>query len=74
MKTGFIREAKYTSWVANVVMVKKANEKWRICIDFTDLNKAGPKDSFLLSRIDQLVDATLGHKLLSFMNAFFGYN
>ncbi|XP_019052649.1 PREDICTED: uncharacterized protein LOC109114435 [Nelumbo nucifera] len=55
-------------------MVKKANEKWRICIDFTDLNKACPKDSFPLLRIDQLVDAMAGHELLSFIYAFSGYN
>ena len=45
-----------------------------MCIDFTDLNKAYPKDSFPLPRIDQLVDSTAGHKLLTFMDAFSGYN
>ena len=55
-------------------MVKKANEKWRMCVDFTNLNKAYPKDSYPLPRIDQLVDSTAGHKLLSFMDAFSGYN
>ena len=55
-------------------MVKKANEKWRICVNFTNLNKVCPKDSFLLPRIDQLVDSTAGHKLLTFMDAFLGYN
>ena len=64
----------YPDWSANVVMVKKASDKWRICIDYTDLNKACPKDSFPLLKIDQLVDATSGHKLLSFMDAFSGYN
>ncbi|XP_052206808.1 uncharacterized protein LOC127811137 [Diospyros lotus] len=57
----FIREAQYPTWVANPVLVKKKNGKWRTCIDFTDLNKACPKDSFPLPRIDQLVDATAGH-------------
>ena len=55
-------------------MVKKANGKWRICIDYKDLNKPCPKDSFSLSKIDQLVDATSGHKLLSFIDTFSGYN
>ena len=69
-----IREVEYREWLANVVLVKKANGKWRLCIDFTDINKACPKDSFPLPRIDLIVDATTGHKLLSFMNAFSGYN
>ena len=55
-------------------MDKKANGKWRMCVDFTDLNKACPKDSYPLPRIDQLVDTIMGHKLLSFMDAFSGYN
>ena len=70
----FIWEVYYPDWLANVVMVKKTNEKWRMCVDFTDLNKACPKDSYPLPRIDQLVDSTAGHRLLSFMDAFFGYN
>ena len=72
--TKFIREVYYPDWLANVVMVKKANGKWRMCVDFPDLNKAYPKDSYPLPRIDQLVDSIVGHKLLSFMNAFSGYN
>ena len=55
-------------------MVKKPNGKWRICIDFTNLNKVCPKDSFPLPRIDQLVDATAGYELLTFMDAYSGYN
>ena len=52
----FIREVYYPDWLTNVVMVKKANRKWKICVDFTDLNKASPKDSYPLPRIDTLVD------------------
>ena len=74
MVAKFIREVYYSDWLANVVMIKKANGKWRMCVDFTDLNKACPKDSYPLPRIDQLVDSTAGHKLLSFMDAFSGYN
>ena len=61
LTVGFIREVYYPDWLANVILVKKANEKWRMCVDFTDLNKACPKDSFPLPRIDQLVDSTTGH-------------
>jgi hypothetical protein len=66
----FIREVFYPDWLANVVMVKKNTEKWRMCVDFTDLNKACPKDSFPLPRIDQLVDSTAGHKLLTLWMLF----
>ena len=74
LTAGFIRKVYYPDWLANVVLVKKANGKWRMCVDFMDLNKACPKDSFPLPRIDQLVDSTAGHKLLTFMDAFSGYN
>ena len=70
----FIREVYYPYWLANVVMVKKANWKWRMCVDFTDLNKVCPKDNYPLPRVDQLVDSTAGHRLLSFMDAFSRYN
>uniref|UniRef100_A0A2N9ECS2 RNase H type-1 domain-containing protein n=1 Tax=Fagus sylvatica TaxID=28930 RepID=A0A2N9ECS2_FAGSY len=55
LTAGFIREVYYPEWLANVVMVKKPNGKWRMCVDFTDLNKACPKDSYPLPRIDQLI-------------------
>ena len=69
-----IREVDYPYWLANVVLVKKANGKWRLCIDFTNVNRACPKDSFPLPRINLIVDNTAGHELLSFMDAFSGYN
>ena len=56
--------------LANTVVVKKKNGKWRVCVDFTDLNKACPKDPFPIPRIDQLVDATVGYPRMSFLNAF----
>ena len=71
---GSVCEVHYPDWLANVVVVRKKNGKWRVCIDFTDLNKACPKDSFPLPHIDMLVDPTAGHELLSFMDAFSGYN
>ena len=57
----FIREVYYLDWLANVVMVKKANEKWKMCVEFTDLNKVCPKDSYPLRRVDILVDSTVRH-------------
>ena len=69
-----IIEVKYPEWLAKVVLVKKANGNWQLCIDFTNINRACPKDSFPLPRIDLIVDATTGHELLSFMDAFSGYN
>ena len=69
----FMKESFYPSWLANPVLVKKLNGKWRTCVDFANLNKASPKHNFPLSRINQLVDATLGHALLSFMDAYSGY-
>ena len=71
---GFIREIKYTTWLANVVMVKKTSEKWWMCTNFTDLNKAFPKDAYPLPSIDRLVDGALGHNFLSFLDAYSGYN
>ena len=56
------------------MVVKKKNGKWRVCVDFTDLNKAYPKDPFPMARIDLLVDATVGHPQMSFFDAFQGYH
>ena len=67
-------EVEYPEWLANVVPVKKANGKFRLCIDFTYINRVYLKDSFPLPQIDLIVDATAGHELLSFMDAFSGYN
>ena len=74
LAANFIREVYYPEWLTNIIMVKKTNRKWRMCVDFTDLNNTYPKDCFPLPRIDQLVDSTAGHRLLTFMDAFFGYN
>ena len=74
LATDFIRKVYYPNWLANVVLVKKTNGKWRICVDFTNLNKACSKDSFPLPRINQLVDSTARHKLLTFMDAFLEYS
>nr|KYP35068.1 Transposon Ty3-I Gag-Pol polyprotein [Cajanus cajan] len=67
----FIREIKYTTWLANVVMVKKSNGNWRMCIDYTDLNKACPKDSYPLPNIDRLVDGASGATYQRLMDKVF---
>lgn len=74
IEAGFIREVYHPDWLANVVAVKKKNGKWRVCINFTDLNKACPKDRFYLPHIDMMVDSIAGYVLLSFMDAFSNYD
>ena len=74
LDANFIQEVYYLDWLANVVMVKKVNGKWRMCVDFMDLNRACPKDNYPLPRIDTLVDLTTRHQLLSFMDTFSSYN
>ena len=73
-EAGAIREIFFPKWLTNTVIVKKKNGKWRVCIDFTDLNQACPKDPFPMPKIDQLVDATYGHPRMSFLDAFQGYH
>lgn len=70
MAARFIREMQYPDWLSNIVMVKKSNGKWRMCVDLKDLNQACPKDSFHLPRIDLLMDSTAEHELLSILDAF----
>ena len=74
LKAGFIREVKYPEWLANVAVVPKKWGKWRVCVDYTDLNDACPKDNFPLPRIDHIVDASARHGMLSFLDAFSGYH
>ena len=65
-----IKEVFYPKWLANTMVMKKKSGKWRVYIDFTDLNKAYPKDPFPMPRINQLVNATIGHPRISFLDAF----
>ncbi|GAU51986.1 hypothetical protein TSUD_417870, partial [Trifolium subterraneum] len=74
LEANCIAEAQYTTWLSNVVLVKKSNGKWRMCVDYTDLNRVCPKDAYPLPNIDKLVDNSSGFKLLSFMDAYSGYN
>ena len=74
MAAGFIKEVYHPEWLANPVLVLKKSGKWRMCVDYTGLNKACPKDSFPLPRIDQIVDSTLGCETLCFLDAYSGYH
>ena len=73
-QAGAIKEVFYPQWLTNTVLVKKKTGKWHVCVDFTDLNKACPKDPFPMPRIDQLVDTTVSHPRMSFLDAFQGYH
>ena len=74
LKVGFIKEVKYPEWLANVVVVPKKGGKWRVCVDYMDLNHACPKDNFPLPHIDHIVDVSTEHGMLSFLDAFSGYH
>jgi hypothetical protein len=74
LHASFIEEVHHPVWLANPVIVPKANRKLRMCIDYTSLNKACPKDSYPLPRIDQIMDSTSGCNLLSFLDAYSGFH
>jgi hypothetical protein len=71
---GFIMVVFYPDWLANPLLVLKKNNTWRMCIDYTSLNKACPKDPFALSRINQVIDSIAGCDLLSFLDSYLGYH
>jgi hypothetical protein len=74
LHASFIEEVHHPVWLANPVIVPKANGKLRMCIDYTSLNKACPKDPYPLPRIDQIVDSTSGCDFLSFLDAYSGFH
>jgi hypothetical protein len=75
LEVKFIREIKEATWLSLPVMVEKKDTKiYRMCIDFTVLNKHCPKDYFPLPRIDHIIDSTAGWEHLSFLDAYSGYN
>jgi hypothetical protein len=74
LEDGFIKEVFHPTWLANRVLVKKKNGKWRICADYTGLNKACPKVPFPLPRIDQIVYSTMGCELLCLLDAYSRYH
>ena len=80
LATGFIMEVLHPDWLSNLVLVEKKKDDpnvavvWRVCTDYTNLNKACPKDPFPLPRIDQVIDFTIGCELLSFVDAYSGFH
>jgi hypothetical protein len=71
---GFIKEVYHPEWLANLVLVRKKNNEWRMCVDYTDLNKHCPKVPFGLPRIDEVIDSTASYELLSFLDCYSGYH
>jgi hypothetical protein len=80
LAAGFIKEVLHLDWVSNPVLVEKKKDEpaivkiWRICVDYTNLNKACPKDPFPLPQIVQVIDSTAGCELLSFVDAYSGFH
>jgi hypothetical protein len=74
LEAEFIKEVHHPEWLANPILVKKKSGRWRMCVDYTSLNKACPKVSFPLPRIDRIVDSTVGYETLSFLNVYSGYH
>jgi hypothetical protein len=74
LEAGFIRPVDYSIWLANPILIEKPDGSWRMCIDYTSLNKACPKDEYPLPRICQIVDFTVSCELLSFLDAYSGYH
>ena len=74
LPAGFIMEVYHPKWLANPILVLKNNGEWRMCVDYTSLNKVCPKDPFALPRIDQIIDATAGSELPCFLDAYSGYH
>ncbi|KAL0352204.1 UNVERIFIED_CONTAM: RNA-directed DNA polymerase [Sesamum calycinum] len=74
IEVGFVREVKYPMWISSIVPVREKNEQIRVCVDFKNLNNACPKADFPLPFVELMIDATMGHEALSFMDASSGYN
>jgi hypothetical protein len=70
----FIKDVYHPEWLANLVLVQKKNKEWRICVDYTDLNKYCPKDPFSLPRINEAIDSTIDCELLSFLDCYSSYH
>ncbi len=74
LEAGFIRPCRYAEWISSIVPVEKKDGRWRVCVDFRDLNRATPKDEYPMPVAETLINAAAGHKILSFMDGNAGYN
>jgi hypothetical protein len=74
IEAGFIRTCRYAEWISSVVPVQKKDGRWRVCVDFRDLNRATPKDEYPMPVAETLINAAAGHKILSFMDGNASYN
>jgi len=74
LDAGFIRPCRYAKWISSVVPIQKKDGRWRVCVDFRDLNRATPKDEYLMPVAETLINAAVGHKMLSFMDGNASYN
>jgi hypothetical protein len=74
LEDGFIRTCRYAEWISSVVPVQKKDGRWRVCVDFRDLNRATPKDEYPMPIAETLINAAADHKILSFMDGNAGYN
>ena len=74
LDAGFIRPCRYAEWISSVVPIQKKDGRWRVCVDFRDLNRATPKDEYPMPVAETLINAAAGHKMMSFMDGNAGYN
>jgi hypothetical protein len=74
LEAGFIKPCRYAEWISSIVPVQKKDGRWQVCVEFRDLNRATPKDEYPMPITEMLINATVGNKILSFMDGNAGYN
>jgi hypothetical protein len=74
LEAGFIRPCRYAKWISSIVPIQKKDGRWQVCVDFRDINRATPKDEYLMPVAETLINAAVGNKILSFMDNNAGYN
>jgi hypothetical protein len=74
LEAGFIRPCSYAEWISSIVPIQKKDGRWQVCVDFRNLNRATPKDEYLMPVAETLINTTVNHKILSFMDGNAGYN